>query len=254
MFTAVILLSGGCGKEDNSYNNTSYTLMVKDVLGVSGTVTFTETTNNSTIIDVVLNNASTGSNHAFLYMQSVVEKGEVAETLNPIDATGKSSTVVKMPYSQLITYDGCVRVLKSSSETNLIIAQGDIGGNVITSINKSYTLSTIIPYGVSGTALFEKRANGNTLLTITLSGVIEGIEYPANINLGSIESVDDGTVRKTLSNVNGTTGKSFTNIRTLDSGKVITYDDWLIYLGYINIYQKSVSSDNIISHGNIGKN
>ena len=223
------------------------------MLGVSGTVTFTETSNNSTIIDVALVNAPEGSNHAYLYMQSVIENGEVDETLNPIDATGKSSTVVKMPYNQLIAYNGCVRVLKSSSETNLIIAQGDIGGNVITSINKSYTLSTIIPYGVSGTALFEKRANGNTLLTITLSGVIEGIEYPATINLGSIESVGGGPVVKVLSNVKGIT-KSYTNIQSLDSGTAITYENWLVYLGYINIYQKSVSSDNIISHGNIGKN
>ena len=253
MLTAVILLSGGCSKEETSYNNTSYTLIKKDLLGVSGTVTFTETSNNSTIIDVALVNAPAGSNHVYLYMQSVVEKGEVAETLNPIEATGKSSTVVKMPYSQLIAYEGFIRVLKSSSENNLIIAQGDIGGNVITSINKSYTLSTISPYGVSGTALFEKRANGNTLLTVSLNGAIAGVEYPATINLGSIESVDGGPVKKVLNNIIGAT-ESYTNIRTLESGSPITYENWLVYLGYINIYQRSVLSDNIISHGNIGKN
>jgi len=57
-----------------------------------------------------------------------------------------------------------------------------------------------------------------------------------------------------LSNVNGTTGKGYTNIRKLDSGMVITYDNWLLYSGYINIYQTSVSLANIICHGNIGSN
>ena len=90
MFTAVILLSGGCNKDEPSYTNTSYALVKKDMLGVSGTVTFTETSSNSTIVDIALINAPAGSNHAYLYMQSVIEKGEVTETLNPIEATGKS--------------------------------------------------------------------------------------------------------------------------------------------------------------------
>lgn len=120
--------------------------------------------------------------------------------------------------------------------------------------NKTYTLVTVSTFGVSGTALYEKRVNGNTLVTISLAGTIADEVYPASINLGSIESVGGGPVVKTLNDVEGTIGKSYTNIRKLDSGIDITYDDWLVYDGYINIYQTAVNIDNIISHSNIGSN
>lgn len=254
MITAVIFVAGGCDKDDANGPSTSYDLAVKDVLGVSGKVTFTETSNTSTTVDIVLTNAPSGMHPANLHMYSTVEDGVIVKALNPVDDTGKSSTVVNMTYNELVSYDGSVKVLKSISEPLVILAQGDIGGNVITTTNKSYVLSTKGTYGVSGTALFEKRENGNTLLTISLVGTIPGESYPATINLGSIASVDQGTVRKTLTNVNGTTGKSYTNIRKLDSGTDITYENWLVYVGYINIYQTSVITGNIISQGNIGSN
>ena len=96
--------------------------------------------------------------------------------LNPVDATGKSSTSVPtMTYTQLIAYDGFIKVVKSDAEPGVILAQGDIGGNVITTTHIIYTLDTIGTFGVSGTALFEKRVNGNTLVTITLAGTISGL-------------------------------------------------------------------------------
>jgi hypothetical protein len=159
-----------------------------------------------------------------------------------------------LSYNQLIAYDGFIKVLKSTAEPGVILAQGDIGGNVITSTNKTYTLDTIGTFAVSGTAFFEKRVNGNTLLTISLTGTIGGDVYPATVNLGSIASIGGGPVVKTLNNVDGATGKSYTNIRKLDSGIDITYDNWLVYDGYINVYQTAVSSGNIICHGNIGSN
>lgn len=254
MLSVVILLVAGCNKDDAA-RKTSYNLVVKDILGVTGTVTFTETSTTTTTIDIVLANAPVGSHPAYLHKSSVVEQGAVDVSLNPVDASGKSSTAVTtMSYSQLIAYDGCIKVLKSSSEPEVILAQGDIGGNVITTTNKSYTLNTIGIFGVSGTALFEKRENGNTLVTVLLTGTIAGQSYPATINLGSVASVGGGPIVKTLTNVNGTTGKSYTNIRQLDSGTAITYDNWLVYDGYINIYQTLVISANIISNGNIGSN
>lgn len=254
MLTAVIMLIVGGGCKDNSpTRNTTYNLSVKDVLGVSGKVTFTETSSTKTTIAIVLSNAPSGTHPANLYMYSAVEAGAVVIALNPVDETGKSSTeVTTMTYSQLIIYDGYVKIFKSSSEPNVILAQGDIGGNVLTTTNKTYTLSTVGIFGVSGTALFEKRVNGNTLVTITLAGTINGQTYPASINLGSITSIGGGPVVKALNNVDGTTGKSYTNIRKLDSNVSITYDNWLVYDGYINIYQVSVILENIICHGNIG--
>ena len=256
MFTAIILLlaGSGCKKSDTPARKSTYILKVKDMLGVSGTVTFTETSSTVTTVDITLTGAPSGMHPAILCANSIVEADDIVETLNPVDATGKSSTEVTMSYTQLIAYDGHVNVLKSSSELSVIIAQGDIGGNVLTTTNKTYTLQTIGAYGVSGSALFEKRVNGNTLVTISLMGTIAGDAYPATINLGTIASVGGGPVVVSLNNVDGTTGKSFTNIRKLNSGVVITYDNWLLYDGYLNIYQATIGLDNIICQGNVGKN
>ena len=147
-----------------------------------------------------------------------------------------------------------LKSIKAPLSRASLLAQGDIGGNVITATNITYQLDTISSFGVSGTALFEKRVNGNTLVTISLSGTISGDTYPATINLGSISSVGGGPVVKTLIPVDGATGKSYTNIRKLDSDVPITYDNWLVYDGYINIYQTSIGLNNIICHGNIGSN
>lgn len=257
LFTAIsfFMAGSGCKKDNTPALKTTYSLMVKDVLGVTGTVTFTETSSTLATIDITLTGAPSDTHPAELCMNSAVEGGSVVITLNPVDANGRSSTdETTLNYTQLIAYDGFIKVSKSSSEPDVILAQGDIGGNVITTTNKSYVLDTVGAYLVSGTALFEKRVNGTTLVTITLTGGIAGEVYPSSINLGSIATVGGGPVMKMLNNVDGTTGKGYTNIRKLDSGIAITYDNWLVYDGYINIYQNSVSTDNIICHGNIGSN
>jgi hypothetical protein len=256
MSLGILLIASGCKEEEATpARSTRYDLTVKDVLGVSGTVTFTEINSLSATIDIVLVNSPEGAHPANLYMNSAIEHGLVALALNPIDANGKSSTVVTaMTYSQLIAYDGHIKILQSTFDPFTVVAQADIGGNLLTTTNKSYALSQLGEFGVSGNALFEKRLNGNTLLTISLTGVIAGDSYPATINLGSIESVGGGPVMKTLNNVNGTSGKSYTNIQKLDGGTDITYENWLVYDGYINVYQSTILTENIITQGNIGSN
>jgi hypothetical protein len=257
----ILMVGNGCSKDDDSSptpgpaRKTAYELLVKDVLGVTGTVTFIETSATSTTIDIVLVGAPVGSHPAELCMNSAIEGGAVIVNLNPVDETGKSSTLVStMNYPELIEYDGFVKVKKSTNEPHIILVQGDIGGNVITTTNTTYVLHPIDLFGVSGTALFEKRINGNTLVTITLTGVISGEVYPASINVGSITTVGGGPVVVMLNSVEGNTGNSYTNIRKLDNGTTITYDNWLLYDGYINIYQTTVNTNNIICHGNIGSN
>lgn len=250
-----LMTAGGCQKDDFKGNETSYNLKVEDVLGVAGTATFKETADNSVTIDLALSGAPSGVYPAEICMNTIAEGGATIITLNPVDETGKSSTeVTTMTYNQLIAYDGFIKIMKSTDEPLVILAQGDIGGNVITDINVTYALDTIRPFGVSGTALFEKRENGNSLVTLTLTGTIADEIYPATINLSSTSTIGGGPVVKTLSNVNGTTGKSYTTIRKLNNNLNISYANWLEYDGYINIYQTAVDFGNIISQGNIGSN
>jgi hypothetical protein len=257
MLTAVILLTvgTGCKGNDPASREATYSLKAKDVLGVSGTVTFIETGSSSTTIEVKLTgSAVVGSHPIELRRESAVENGTLVQLLNPVDVNGKSTTVLTtMSFSQLKAYDGCIKVLKSSSETNMILAQGDIGGNEITATNKSYALQGKL-VGISGNALFEKRVNGNTLVTLTLIGGIATDSYPATINVGSSTTVGGGPVTLTLNNVEGATGKSYTNVRKLNDGTLILYTDWLVYTGYINIYQTAPVITNIICSGDIGKN
>ncbi len=254
---------GGCKKDEPVIlpaEKTTTNLSVKDVLGVSGTVTFIETSSTSATIEISLSGAPSGTHPAELCMNSAVEGGAIAVVLNPVDATGKSSTTItSKTYKELIAYDGFVQVRKNNNllESTVILAIGDIGGNVLTSTNKSYALSAKGASGVTGTALFEKRKNGNTLVTISLNGVISG-SYPVNINIGSIATVGDPIATKSLNTVivpaNVTTGISYTNVKALNNTSfLMTYENWLDYVGYINVYQKSVAYDNIICHGNIGK-
>ncbi|WP_132434291.1 hypothetical protein [Natronoflexus pectinivorans] len=256
VIAAILLLPGsGCDKDDTPEKETIYNLNAQDVLGVTGTATFTETSKTSTTITLKLFNAPTGTHPAALYMNTVAEGGTIVAELNPIDDSGISSTRINMlTYNQLIEYDGFIRILKDNSESSEILAQGDIGGNVITDTNVIYTLNAIDNFGVSGTALFEKRKNENTLVTINLEGTIAGEFYPATINLSSVTTIGGGPVTKTLNLVDGNTGKSYTTIRKLDGGMDITYANWLVYNGYINIYQSAVEFENIISQGDIGSN
>jgi hypothetical protein len=264
IFTTMALLAiilamvvGGCKKDSPAAAKTTYQLMVKDQLGVSGTVTFTQLSSTVTIVDIALTGGDSTSHPAHIHLNSAVEGGAIAVSLNPV-VGGKSSTMVSaldnttaISYNQLLAFDGYVNVHESITNLGTIIAQGDIGGNALTSSTKSYALDTVGAFGVFGTALFSKRVNGNTLVSISLTGAIAGGTYPAAIHLGSVATVGGGPVVKTLTAIDGTTGKSFSNIRTLDNGTVITYDNLLVYDGYLAVTQSAITPVTICQ-GNIG--
>ena len=254
--TIMITMIGGC-KKDNTSAKTTYQLAVKDQLGVSGTVTFTQTSSTITTIDIALIGGDSLSHPAHIHSNSAIEGGAIAISLNPIIG-GRSTTQVtaldnssSISYGQLILFDGYVNVHESNTNLGTIIAQGDIGGNVLTSTSKTYPLDSVGAFGVAGNVLFTKRLNGNTLASISLTGAIAGGVYPATIHLGSVATVGGGPVVKTLTSVDGATGKSYSNIRTLDDGTVISYDNLLLYDGYMTIQQSAIIPTTICQ-GNIG--
>jgi Cu/Zn superoxide dismutase len=258
MLTVMI---GGCKKEDDApVNTTTYDLKVKDQLGISGTVTFTETSSSITTIDIALTGGDTENHPAHIHVNSAIESGAISISLNPV-VNGHSSTQVSkldnnsaINYSQLIAFDGYLNVHESSSNLTTILAQTDIGGNALTTTKKSYTLNAVGASGVTGTATFEKRKNGNSLVTIDLNGTLAGGIHPAVIHIGSVATVGGGPVVKTLNPVDGTTGKSYTTLRTLDSGTPISYDDVMLYDGYLAIHESELLMANVLCQGNIGSN
>lgn len=236
---------------------TGYALSVKDELGVTGSVTFSEKSSGSSesVVTIQLMGAPEGIHPAHIHVNSAVETGGIAYALNPVDSTGKSTTTLSVPYATLVNFDGYVNVHASVLDLGTIIAQGDIGGNALTGDAKTFTLNQDSTSGIFGNAKFEKRKNGNTLVTINLTsgGVLPIGTYPAHINLGSVSTIGAPYSKKRLQNVNNATRRSFTNIRALDDGTPINYDNWLVYDGFITIHDASDNS-NVITKGNIGAN
>ncbi len=257
----VLMTIGGCKKEEAAApKTTTYTLKVKDQLGVSGTVTFTETSSTVTTISIALSGGDTENHPAHIHLNSAVEGGDIAISLNSVVNGVSSTDVTKLDnnsavnYSQLIAFDGYLNVHQSANNLTTIIAQTDIGGNELTTTQKTYTLAAVGASGVNGTALFEKRKNGNSLITISLNGTLAGGVHPAVIHIGSVATVGGGPVVKTLNPVDGTTGKSYTTLRTLDNGTPISYDNAMVYDGYLAIHESTLLMANVLCQGNIGSN
>lgn len=260
VFAMVLTMTiSGCKKEDTvELKKTTYNLKVKDQIGISGTVTFIETSSTITTVDIVLTGSSPGDHPAHIHLNSALEGGAIAISLNPV-LGGRSVTLVSkldnnttINYTQLTAFDGYLNVHESSSALGTIIAQTDIGGNALTSTSKSYTLNAVNASGVSGTALFEKRVNGNSLVTITLNGTIDPASHPALIHVGSVATVGGGPTVKTLNAVDGASGLSITNLRVLDDATPITYDNLLLYAGYLAIHESSTNLGTVLCQGDIG--
>jgi hypothetical protein len=258
MLTTVLV---GCDKdEDVVERTTTYDLQVKDQLGVSGTVKFTESSSTVTVIDITLVGGDEASHPTHIHLNSAVVGGAIAITLSPV-VNGHSSTAVTkldnnsaISYSQLIEFDGYLNIHQSNNNMNTIIAQTDIGGNALTGNNKTYALAQAGVSGVSGNALFEKRKNGTTLVTVSCTGTISGGSHPAVFHVGSVATVGGGPITKTLNPVNGATGKSYTQLSALNNGTLISYDQTLVYDGYLSVHESQLLMESVLCQGNIGSN
>lgn len=267
-FTAVAVLStlafSSCKKNETEVITppvepliTTYTMKSKDVIGITGTISIAEKSPGSSesVVTINLSGAPVGSHPAHLHMNSAIETGAIAYALNNVDASGKSTTVISVSYALLTNFDGYANVHLDTANLGTILAQADIGGNALTSTNKVYTLMQDSTSGISGFARFDKRKNGNTLITIDLSSganLPAGL-YPAHINLGSLSTIGIPENKKTLNPVDGITRLSLTNVRKLNDGSSITYDNWMVYDGFMTIYD-AADTTNIIAKGNIGSN
>lgn len=256
-----VIMTAGCKKDEvPEPNKTVYDIQVKDQLGVSGTVTFTETSATVTTIDIALVGGDSDSHPSHIHFNSAVEGGAIALTLNSV-VDGYSSTQVtklndnsSINYSQLIVYNGYVNVHQSITDLGTIIGQTDIGGNALTATSKTYNLDVQNASGVAGTALFQKRKNGKTLVTVSLTGTLAGGSHPAIIHIGSVATVGGGPAVKTLNPVDGATGKGYTNLVALDDQTAVTYDNMMVYDGYLAIHESTLLMANVLCQGNIGAN
>jgi hypothetical protein len=262
--TFLVLGFSGCDDDDGpslTGDNTVYELDSRSNPGISGNVTFSKQTDNSILITIQLTGTQAGGNHpAHIHSDNSVDGGPIVIDLNNVDgSTGRSETVVTafndgtpVTYEELIEYDGHVNVHAAADNMSTLIAQGDIGENVLTGDSKTYPLASVSDPAIDGSVVFEERQNGEAVVTLMLEGTTAGNSHPAHIHNNS--AAEGGGIAIDFTPVDGETGRSVTNINALNDGTPITYDDLLNFDGYVNVHLSSGDLGTLIAQGDIGGN
>jgi len=157
-----------------------------------------------------------------------------------------------LTYADLIDFDGYINVHLSQDNLGTLVAQGAIGQNALTGSSEDYSLFSKSDPGVSGMATFAERVNGETLVTIQLSGTSAGGDHPAHIHANT--AAEGGAVVISFNNVDGESGTSSTNVSQLNDETPITYSELLEFNGYINVHLSGANIATLIAQGDIGQN
>jgi hypothetical protein len=256
-----LLAQGDIGQNALTGESKVYQLGSVDVDGIMGTATFRERENGEALAQIMLENTPDGGMHpAHIHLNTAAEGGAIAFSFNPVDGTsGMSMTNVaeldngdSFGYSDILGFDGYINVHLSMDDLATIVAQGDIGQNELTGMTKTYMLGEKDVAGISGTATFSQRVNGETLGEIMLENTPDGGMHPAHIHLNT--ALEGGAIAFSFIPVDGTSGMSKTNIATLDDGTAITYEELMDFDGYINVHLSMEELATIVAQGDIGQN
>ena len=258
---SVIVAQGDIGANELTGMSKMYPLNELAVPGISGTITFEERNNGFSLATIMLDNTPEGGIHpAHIHANSAAERGGIIVSFNPVNGTtGMSKTTVRslnsgvpLTYEGIMDLDGYVNVHLAMDQLNVLVAQGDIGGNELIGNSQIYNLNELAVPGINGTITFEERKNGFSLATIMLNGTPDGGLHPAHIHANS--AAEGGGVIVSFNPVDGTTGMSRTTIRTLNGGPEITYEDILDIDGYVNVHLSMGQLGVIVAQGDIGGN
>ncbi len=259
-----VLSSGDIGGNALKGVEYSYDIVPKNDSGISGSVTFKERFNGETLVEISSDGLPEGSFPAHIHVNTAVEGGDIAISLSDIQnnmsltnvaALDASAGGLQVTYDDLMNFDGHINI--HDPQDNLsIIAQTDIGINELTGVEMSYTLEERNTSGTIGTITFHERKSGESLASITLENTIPDLLHPAHIHIGTAAQEEAGLKAVTLNPVDGNTGISETNVARLDpevGGTPLTYQDLLIFDGYINIHT-TMSDATLLAQTDIGEN
>ncbi|HYC83818.1 MAG TPA: CHRD domain-containing protein [Chryseosolibacter sp.] len=256
---ATLIAQGDIGQNELTGNTEVYNLYKGDAM--VGSATFAERVNSETLVTIDMDGTASGmTSPAHIHMNAAAQGGGIAVDLTAVNgATGMSLTNISqlnngdpITYEELLEYNGYINVHLSAADLANIIAQGDIGGNELTGTSKTYVLSPVSNPNISGNVTFAERKNGFSLVTISLQGTSAGGNHPAHIHVNDVATT--GGIAKSLSNVDGATGKSRTDVRGLDNATAITYAQLLAFNGYVNVHLSAADLATLIAQGNIGSN
>ncbi|EGV44040.2 hypothetical protein BZARG_1425 [Bizionia argentinensis JUB59] len=256
-----------CASDDNitrletSLISTTYDLNPVSDPSVIGEARIIKNEDASITVKIKLSGTLAGQNHpASLRLNTSAEGGAVSVSLTALNGeTGRSDTTFNtlddgtdITYEELLDFDGYIDVRLNNDTPAMILADGDIGQNELIGVSKTYGLNALDVPGISGTAKFSQRKNGEALARIELVNTIPGEEHPAHIHINT--ALEGGVIALTFNPINGDTGLSRTNISTLDDATPINFTDLMDFDGYINVHLSTTDLGTIISQGDIGVN
>ncbi|WPP51071.1 CHRD domain-containing protein [Catalinimonas niigatensis] len=256
-----IVAQGDIGANALTGESVTYMLDERDAEGISGIATLYERNSGNSLLVLDIEGTTEGGSHpAHIHANTAAETGGIVIDLTNVDgATGMSMSTIRqfndgssVSYSELLEYDGYINVHFSAADLGTIVAQGDLGQNALTGDSVTYVLNEVADSNVSGTATFYERNNGFSLVEIMVDGTLPLGDHPAHIHFNSAE--EGGAIAIDLTNVNGTTGISRTNVDAQNNNKTTTYEDLLGFDGYINVHLSPEVLGTILSQGNIGAN
>lgn len=258
---STLIAQGDIGPNEFTANIEDFDLSEINGSGIFGDITFVERMSGEILAIIDLENTPSGGEHpAHIHLNSVVSGGGISISFNPVNGdTGSSLTDFSelddgttITFNQLKDFDGHVKVHLSAGDLATIVAAGDIGGNILTGEMESYPLMEAAVADISGTVLFKERKNGKTLVEIELENTPDGGVHPAHIHANS--AVEGGTVIIPLTNVNGTTGKSLTDVSADKDANPLTYDDLIVFDGHVMVHLSAEQISTIVARGDIGNN
>jgi len=122
----------------------------------------------------------------------------------------------------------------------------------LTGEKTEFTISEFGDSGISGKVVLEEYEDESTKVTIELSGTSDGNSYPAHFHAGT--AINSKGIEILLNNVDGSTGKSETDVISLTGGNNITYTELIEYDGSINIHKSDSELETIVAQGDLGSN
>ncbi|WP_339793917.1 hypothetical protein [uncultured Imperialibacter sp.] len=130
----------------------------------------------------------------------------------------------------------------------------EIDPAALTGKSVTYSLFTgAQDWGYQGEATFAERNDGNTLLTIELTGPSGTTQFPAHLHYGAYSLEAD--MAAMLTPVDAATGKSETLLKQLANGDEISYAELINFDGHIKVHLGDGDNKSVILvYGNIGSN
>ncbi|MEB8345863.1 CHRD domain-containing protein [Flavobacteriaceae bacterium KMM 6898] len=258
---STIVAQGDIGQNELTGTSKEYFLGEKDISGINGSAWFYERKNGEALAVINLENTTAGGEYpGHIHNNTAVVGGGIAFSFNAVNGdTGNSKTNVTVlddgtpfGYDDVLDFNGYINIHLSATELSTLVAQGDIGQNELTGQTISYDLAEKDVAGVSGTVFFAERKNLTTLVSIQLSGTSAGGAHPAHIHEN--DAATGGGIVIDLTEVNGDTGISVTQVAALNNGTAITYAELLAIDAYINVHLSAVDLGTLVAQGNIGSN